>query len=214
MPKDAGAFANFGNQEPVASLDPHANFSGTPLLDPQAWQASGAPLAVESTTNANSNAALTGDFSNPWSPSFPPLFNQTAAGGNQGWIGGESVPELPAHTLLAGGRPMDTLALPQADTTTSHNHTALPALPLATVRRHRARQTRGVPCPECGEFMKRASDVRRHIAQKHEELNLHCPVDGCGKMFARQDKRREHLKRGHKLGERAIDAIYNALSDE
>jgi hypothetical protein len=35
-------------------------------------------------------------------------------------------------------------------------------------------------------------------------------VDGCPKRFARKDKQIEHLRKGHKLGDGAIEALFAA----
>jgi hypothetical protein len=214
VPINTGPISTFGNEEPVAVLDFPIDYFGNPF-DPQANDA-GTPHAFESTVHASGNAALPGNYFNPWPPSFLPS-TQIAAGENQGWTGGEAVLDMTTHQALApGGRPiMDDMGLPPADNTT-YSRTAQPPLRLPPTRRRQAQQPGKVPCPveDCGEFIKRESDVRRHIAQKHKELKLHCPVDKCPMRFAREDKRSDHLKRGHKLGEKTISMLLEASLGE
>jgi len=112
------------------------------------------------------------------------------------------------------GQPMNRTPTRQPDIRALHNHTRSMTLrPIPAVSPKRSAKRRGeFPCPVegCSTSFSRAYDIRRHIADKHADHTLLCPVDGCTKRYARQDKRLDHLVKGHKLGPQAINLLIEA----
>ena len=112
------------------------------------------------------------------------------------------------------GQPMNCMPTRQPDIRALPNHTRSMTLqPIAAVSPKRSAKRRGkFPCPveDCSTSFSRSYDIRRHIADKHADHTLLCPVDGCTKRYARRDKRLDHLVKGHKLGPQAINLLIEA----
>ncbi|KAF2466392.1 uncharacterized protein BDR25DRAFT_377520 [Lindgomyces ingoldianus] len=173
-PGDVGSFANFHNGEQTTDL----YFA-----------------------NHASSSTSTSHFD-------PPFGYDNHFAGNLGgvrWQMDAYPTALSTSTTIDEGQPMSDTPILQPDTTASLSQIARTPLRPIPAGISKRRQKGGVPCPKgCGTTLSRRHDIGRHLAQKHTEATLRCPVDGCIKLFSRPDKRSDHLKKGHKLGAKDI----------
>ncbi|KAF2268002.1 hypothetical protein CC78DRAFT_530404 [Lojkania enalia] len=179
-----------------------ANSLSTPGFD--------APFEHGFTAGNNYPSGNIGFFESPGDESAGLLFPSTqfVASGSQGGLMNGN---FTAPTAMDEGRLMTHLPIMQPGATASLNQTDRTPLHLGPPGLLKRRQRRGVLCPEgCGTTLSRSQDIDRHVAQKHAEARLRCPVDGCIKRFSRHDKRSDHLRKGHKLGAKDIDTLFKA----
>jgi serine/threonine protein kinase len=66
-----------------------------------------------------------------------------------------------------------------------------PTQPVADVAQNKPHQ-----CPRCNQAFKRESDMKRHL-RKHAPGEFRCLYNGCGRVFSRKDKLKEHWRRMH-----------------
>ncbi|KAF2818878.1 hypothetical protein CC86DRAFT_375520 [Ophiobolus disseminans] len=104
---------------------------------------------------------------------------------------------MPNHSAY---QPMWPTA-PQLDMTLDAGlHQAVAPAPPAPAPSNIPLPTRAVghACLNCQKTFKRAGDYRRHM-RSYAAPQFHCFVQGCTKAFTRKDKRRDHMRQGHKL---------------
>lgn len=216
-PGDVGAIANPNNGEPITGFDlpsmVNYNYASNGTSTPR----SDAPFEYGVAASNNYLDGSPGFFESPRDASACLVVpsTQIAANGSLRWsVGGDlasALTTLTTPTATDEGRPMTDIPTMQPDTIASLSQTGRTPLHSISTALSKRRPKRGVPCPEgCGVILSRRQDIDRHLAQKHAEATLRCPVDGCVKVFSRPDKRSDHLKRGHKLGAKDIDMLFAA----
>ena len=211
-PGDAGAIANFHNDELITGFDfpPMVNYASNSTSTPR----SDAPFEYGVTAGNNYLGGNPGFIESPWDASACLLVpsTQIAASGSLGWSRGggfaSALTALTTPTAIDEGRPMTDIPTMQPDTIASLSQTGRTPLHPIPAGLSKRRQKGRVSCPEgCGTILSRRQDIDRHLAQKHAEATLRCPVGGCIKRFSRHDKRSDHLKKGHKLGAKDINML-------